>query len=310
MISISLQGLLHADTGRMRAVADRWDRLVEDIDGTVDDLVQGTRDLPHFWIGDGAQAAQERNAQLQLQIGNAHRYCGKIAETLRRLAHDIEHYQQMLHGVVVEARGHGMQVDLDSGRITAPLTEPSGVQLAQVSVDSYVSQIEEIVARANDADRQARATIEEYQLREEERPEGKLPEVSTDFLVLQMGPAYVAQAWHEIHPLNREQLIDEHPELVGPAIGLPSEARDRANRVLLERNKAALLSRQERLDDQHEGAGSRATMDAQAGLADIAAVEKQLADQPRSRGMSNPPVVLAEGDPKWDNYVPPVKLRK
>ncbi|MFI5892513.1 WXG100 family type VII secretion target [Actinoplanes sp. NPDC051513] len=304
MAGISLQGLLHADTPRLRAVAAQWDRLVEDIDDTVEDLVQGTRDLPHFWAGEGAQAAQERNLQLQLQIGNAHRYCGKIAETLRRFAYDIEHYQQMLHGVVAEARGDGLEVDLASGRITAPVTG------TQASVDAYVAQIEEILAKANDADRQARVTIEENQLREEERPEGELPEVSVEFLLVDVGPDLRAQAWHAIHPLNREKLIEEHPELVGPAVGLPSDARDRANRLLLERNKAALLTRRQRLDDLHDDAGSRATMDAEAGLADIDAIEKRLVDHPGSRLMNYPPAVLAEGDPKWDNYVPPVKLKK
>ncbi|WP_433366564.1 hypothetical protein ACQPZX_37965 [Actinoplanes sp. CA-142083] len=304
MAGISLQGLLDADTGRLRAVAAGWDRLVEDIDDTVEDLVQGTRDLPHFWAGDAAQAAQQRNQQLQLQIGNAHRYCGKIAETLRRFAHDVEHYQQMLHGVVAEARADGMEVDLAAGRITAPVTG------TQASVDAYVSQIEEILARTNDADRLAREMLDRYQLREEERPEGELPEVTTDFLLVDIGARPRAQAWHDIHPLNREQLIEEHPELVGPAIGLPSDARDRANRLLLGRNKAALLARQQRLDEQHDGAASRATMDTEAGLADIAAIEKRLADEPKSRLMNYPPAVLADSDPEWDNYVPPVKLKK
>ncbi|HEX5200227.1 WXG100 family type VII secretion target [Paractinoplanes rhizophilus] len=304
MAGISLPGLLGADPGRLRAAAARWDRLVEDIDDTVEDLVQGTRELPDFWVGDGAQAAQERNRRLQLQIGNAHRYCGKIAETLRRFAYDVEHYQQMLHSVVAEARADGMAVDLASGRITAPLTG------TRASVDSYLAQIEEILAKTNDADRLARETLDRNRIREEERPAGELPEVTPDFLLVDIGPALRAQAWHEIHPLNREQLIEQHPELVGPAVGLPSDARDRANRLLLARNRAALLARQQRLEEQHDGAASRATMDTERGLADIAAIERRLAAEPGSRLMSYPPAVLAEGDPKWDNYVPPVKLRK
>jgi hypothetical protein len=145
---------------------------------------------------------------------------------------------------------------------------------------------------------------------DEEIADPEVADVQANLELPDFGAGVGAQAWHEIHPLNREQLIEQHPELVGPAVGLPSDARDRANRLLLARNRAALLARQQRLEEQHDGAASRATMDTERGLADIAAIERRLAAEPGSRLMSYPPAVLAEGDPKWDNYVPPVKLRK
>jgi uncharacterized protein YukE len=301
--NITLQGLLHADTGKLRDVAAQWDRLVEDIDDTVEDLVRGTRELPDLWIGEGSQAAQERNKQLQLQIGNAHRYCGKIAEIVRRFAYDLEHYQQMLQSVVAEARGNGMTVDLTSGTITAPLTTAADAGAAQASVDSYVSQIEEIVAKANDLDRKAKEAVEAQQIRDDERPEGELPEVVTDFLTFGMGAAYIANVWHGLHPLNRDQLITEHPELVGAAEGVPSADRDRANRLLLARDKQQALAHAE------SDAVSRATLNASDRLAGLRAVEKQLADSPGSYLLSYPPAVVGQGDPKWDNFVPPVNKK-
>ncbi|WP_433295536.1 hypothetical protein ACQP2F_36070 [Actinoplanes sp. CA-030573] len=298
MSGITLEGLMHADTAGLWAAAADWDRLVEQIDDTVEDLVRGTRDLPHHWLGDGSRAALDRNHELQLEIGNAHLYCGQIAAAIRRFAEDLDQCRRMLRAVVAEAEGDGMRIDLAGGLITAGL-ESAG------AVDAYVAQIDQILARADDADLRAREAIERNVLREEDRPEGELPELYTDFLVLETAPSFKAATWHEMHPLNRDRLIEEHPELVGPAVGLPSDARDRANRLLLRRAKADLLARRDRLDAVRDGAAGRATMNVDAGLAAIAAVERR-----PGRLLSYPPAVLAEGDPAWDDYVPPVERRK
>ena len=302
MISISLEGLLGANTAALRAAAAHWEKLATDVDGTVEDLVGGTRDLPHHWVGDGASAAEERNRRLQLEVGNAQQYCVEIAAAVRGFADDVEHYRQMLYGVVAEARGRGMTIDLATGRITAPLTQPAGVRLAQAGVDSYLAQIEEILAKANDADRRARQVIEANQVGDQERPDQALPGVSTDFLTLATEPGYKARAWHDMHQLNRDRLVEEHPELVGPALGLPSADRDRANRLLLARAKAGLLARRARLDEMLDGAGSRAVVDVDRGLASIEEAE-------RTDGylLGYPPAVFGKGDPKWDDYVPPAR---
>lgn len=301
MISISLRGLLDADTAALRAAAARWETLAAEVDATVEDLIGAARGLPDHWAGDGAQAAQERGRQLQLEIGNAHRYCATIAATVRGFADDVEHYRQMLYAVVAEARGRGMTIDLATGRITAPLTPPAGAPPARASVDSYVAQIEEILAKANAADRQARQVIEANRVGEQERPDGELPEVSTDFLILETAPSYKAEVWYGLHELNRDKLIQDHPELVGPAVGLPSEARDRANRLLLARAKAGLLARRARLDEMLDGAGSRAVVDVDRGLAEVVAAESK-----DGYLLGYPPAVFGKGDPEWDDYVPPV----
>ena len=69
-MTITMQGLLHADTARLRAAAERWATLVTRVDATAGDLIDVTRDLPHHWAGTGGEAAQRRSTRLQAQLGN------------------------------------------------------------------------------------------------------------------------------------------------------------------------------------------------------------------------------------------------
>jgi hypothetical protein len=272
----------------------------------VEDLIAGTRDLSHHWAGDAAQAVLERNRQLQLEIGNAHRYCSQIAATLRGFADNIGHFQRMLHAVVAEAESQGLRVDLTGGRITAPPSAEAGAAAVQARVDVYVQRIEEIVAQAAAADTEARRIIENNQVGAYERPDAALDPVAPDFLALAgVSPERKAETWADLHQLNRDRLIQEHPELVGPAVGLPSDARDQANRLLLTRARSELLARRDRLDVAQDGAGSRAVTDVDARLAELAEAERQVAAAPGQRLLGYSPVVLADGDSKWDGYVPP-----
>ena len=68
------------------------------------------------------------------------------------------------------------------------------------------------------------------------------------------------------------------------------------------RTKADLLARRDRLDEVQDGAGSRAVMDVERGLAEIADVERRLAAGPGARLLGHHPPVIGAADPRWDNY--------
>jgi uncharacterized protein YukE len=297
-MTISLPGLLDADTAALRAVAQRWERLVAEIDETVEDLARGTRDLPHHWSGDAAEAAQRTNLRLQVQIGNAHRYCDAIAVAIRGFADELDECRRMLHGVVAEAAGRGVSIDLASGRVTSTLSGPAGV-------DAYQREIEEIVAQADDADRRATQVLERNGLGDWDLPDDRLPEVYPDVVLAtaNYSPEYRAQWWHAQHQLNRDRIIAEYPEVIGAGEGLPSAVRDQANRLLLRRHKDDLLARRDRLDTRQDGAGSRAVLDVDARLAEIDGVEHRLA-APGARLLGLDPPLVTHGDPRWDDYVP------
>lgn len=281
-MTITLRSLLDADTARLRAAADHWDRLVAQIDSVVEELVVGTRDLPHHWSGAAAVAAERESARLQAQVGNAHRYCSAIGVAVRGFADDLEQHRRLLHGLVAEAEGRGLDIDLVSGRITAPLrvVAVDGPEQAQASVDSYVGQITEILALANEADRRARLVIEDNVFGDFRLPEDDLPPYDEIAVLASAGYSAESRAqwWSAQHQLNRDRAIEEHPEIIGAGEGLPAADRDRANRLLLRRAKEDLLARQVRVDESRGGAASRASADVDARLADITALERRLAD--------------------------------
>ncbi|MEV4701916.1 hypothetical protein [Actinoplanes sp. NPDC049316] len=248
-MAITLHGLLDADTGALRGVADRWLALVDAIDTTVGDLGAETRDLPYHWSGDDAPAAQERVAKLRTQIGNAHVKCACIADALRKFADDLAHCQRMLRGVVDEARAAGLTVDLRSGTVTAPLASVAGESRA--SADAYAAQISEILLAADVADRRTRAELDrqsesvgEWQsLPSELHYTQQIDPVEQSVFATKV-PVSQAGIWHYAHPLEKERFRNEQPEVVGAAEGLPSEDRDAANRILLAREKASLIDQQ------------------------------------------------------------------
>lgn len=310
-MTITVQGLLHADTATLRSVADRWERLVAAIDTAVEDLGRTTQDLPHHWSsGPGSQAAQQKRAGLRAEVGNAHRYCDTIGHAVRAFADDLEHYRQMLHSLVGEAHERGFTIDLESGRITAPI-QPLGS--AGPSIDGYVQQIGEILAKASAADDQAAAVLGDNLAGELDLAASRPPDyLEVDPYALSIAaPADRAAWWHSLHPLIQERYIAAYPEVVGAAEGLPSKDRDAANRLLLQRRRAELLATAQRLDTAQDGAGSRALADVDTHLADVDSLQRDLDDPagPRSYLVDYQPgderhAVPSAGGTKWDGLWP------
>jgi uncharacterized protein YukE len=315
-MAITLDALLHADTGRIRQAAARWEKVADELDATVEQMARGTGDLPNHWEGDAAEAAEQRNRTFQIEIGNIPHGYHVVAQQLRGLAEKFEHCRRMAHAVVDDARADGMRVDLHTGQIstTGPVTTDS-VAAVQGIMDELAQRLTRIVAQANDADRQSAELIDTMAndptpLNDVLAETGSNDFLLQDYQFLQndiYSPDFKAQAWNDMNQLNRDRLITEHPELIGPTVGLPTADRDRANRLLLARAKTAALTRQEGLDAAQDGAASRATMNAERELADIAAVQQKLATTPGARLLGYPPAVIGKADPAWDDWQPPAR---
>lgn len=246
---ISPRALMQADTAALRGVAGQWLDAVEAVDDAAADLGTATQDLPYHWSGDDSLAAQERVTRLRTRIGNAHRRLVSIADAVRGFADEIDDCRRLLRLVVDEAQSERIAVDLDSGTVTAPLRPLDDSGPAQASVDSYVAQITEIIERAMNADTRARELLSATQFRDEESLSDQLgyrdrfDEVDRDAF-RNYSPSGMAHVFHYGHPLETERLIEEEPEVYGAADGVPSEQRDRANRILLDRERAALVDQQ------------------------------------------------------------------
>jgi uncharacterized protein YukE len=315
-MAITLEALLHADTGRIRDAAAGWEKICDELDATVEQMARGTGDLPNHWEGDAAEAAERLNRMLQIEIGNIPHGFHVVSQQLRGLAEKFDHCRQMVHAVVDDAKADSMRVDLRTGQIstTGPVTTDS-VAAVQGIMDELAQRLTQIVAQADDADRQTadlidRMDLDRTPLNPELAESGSNDFLLQDYQFLQndiYSPDFKAQAWNDMNQLNRDRLITEHPELIGPTVGLPTADRDRANRLVMARARAAALARQERLDVVQDGAAGRATMNTEQELAGIAAVQQKLATTPGARLLGYPPAVIGKADPEWDDWQPPAR---
>jgi hypothetical protein len=308
-MTITLQGLMRADTAALSSAADRWDRVGAALDAAVEDQGRATRDLPNHWSsGPGAQAAQEANADLRARIGNAYVHCHQIALAVRGFAEDMVHFRQKLRGLVGDAERDGLRIDLASGQITGPFE--AGTAL----IDSYVQQISEILTQANALDQEGAGLVNAHILYEGAAPTGDLRPLNEISLasLSTSEPYYRAMWWDAQHPLNQDRAIAEHPEIVGASVGFPSGARDAANRLLLERQHAALLTQRTQLlgsaagqspDQAHRDQLQQ--VDARIGAIDH--LQRRLDDPARPKAYltgyrpgQETAAVLSHGDTEWD----------
>ncbi|SFI95681.1 Alpha/beta hydrolase [Amycolatopsis sacchari] len=85
-------------------------------------------------------------------------------------------------------------------------------------------------------------------------------------------PADNAAWWATLSPGQRQVLTKEHPELIGPRDGLPTEARDAANRIRLDQTRAELMNQRD--DVRHRMDALRHTAGGDIVLTDRAAYER------------------------------------
>jgi hypothetical protein len=311
-MTITIAGLLAADTATIRAFAGRFEGLAHLVDDTVADLSAATRDLPNYWsAGTGSAAARQHDADLRQQLATAYEPVDVGAHVIRYFADSLDQCRQMLGSVVREAEGKGFQVDLPSGRVTAP-AEPIdpviGLAAAQSTVEYYVARFEEIVAQADEADQSTRRQLEQLGTGGLELqtvlPKGYLPYDGRAIAGLQ--PVARSDWWHRLNPLTREQYAIAFPDVVGSAEGIPSRDRDLANRILLERRRTQLAAQEQELSDRFGGAGTPLLQQVQLDRAAAERLQAQLDDPARPgylvdyRPGDEQHATLTAAGSKWD----------
>ncbi|MEV6848230.1 hypothetical protein [Actinoplanes sp. NPDC051411] len=304
-MTMTLAGLMAADTPKIRAFADHYERLAHQIDEAVGDLGTATRDLPNYWsAGPGSAAASSAAADLRRRLSTAYDPVNWGAQVIRRFADDLDQYRQMVHGVVAEAEGKGFRIDLAAGAVTgtAPLAAGApmiGLQAAQASADYYAQLLADLLAKANQSDAGTRHQLSQVD------PGGvelqtvpfapQLPTNATAESFAQGTPAELAKWWQVLDPLTREQLVEKYPGAVGAAEGLPSRYRDAANRILLQQRHAQLLAEQRKLPD---GPGLQRVQIDLVATERLRKADGYLVDyQP---GKEQHTRLSAGDDPKWD----------
>jgi hypothetical protein len=310
-MTVTLPGLLAADTGAIRAFADHLERVAHQIDEAVGDLGAATRDLPNFWSsGPGSAAAAERDTDLRQQLSTAYDPVNWGARLVREFADQLDQYRQMAHSVVDEAQGKGFRIDLTDGSVTGTAapgggTPMIGLPAAQASADYYAQLIADIVAKADrsDIDTQRRLSqVDPGGVELASVPaQPQLPTDATAATFAQGTPAELAGWWQRLEPLTRENLVERYPDAVGSAVGLPSRYRDAANRILLQRRRSQLIAEQQRLDEARGGAGSPGLQRVQMDLAATERLQGEKGYLVDYRPGDEQHTRLSDGDdPKWD----------
>jgi len=118
----------------------------------------------------------------------------------------------------------------------------------------YQDWLRSVMSRARDADEEAAAALSEMRENPTELPpqlgatyddlvddykDAVTEEVADEARAIAegtsgMSPEQVNEWWEHLSDTERQALIDEHPEWIGPVDGIPVEARDTANRTLLD----------------------------------------------------------------------------
>ncbi|HEX2143249.1 MAG TPA: alpha/beta hydrolase [Glycomyces sp.] len=133
----------------------------------------------------------------------------------------------------------------------------NGVDLYGTAIElagQYQDWLRAAMSRAHDADDDAAAALKEMRENPTELPpqfgamyddlvddykEGVSEEVANEARAIAegtsgMSPEQVNQWWEGLSDAEREALVEEHPEWVGPVDGIPVESRDTASRTLLD----------------------------------------------------------------------------
>jgi hypothetical protein len=260
-VSLTLQDLVGVDPGAIRASADAWDAMAEDLDDAAEELIRGSRDLHHVWPdGPAAQAAAQRTRDTRNEASNAVPPCRRISRALREYADTLRSLQGHANAITAEARGNGYVVDVAAGTVAAGARQAqdsgAGQYLGQ-AVTSYARQLGDVLERAVHCDQVTAGIIK-----------ANLPDPGTGFgsssavpvgradVEAQQGrsPADVNAWWDGLTPEQHEQAIRDAPQLLGRLDGVPATDRDTANRLGLAHHRADLDAREADIFDRFAAA--------------------------------------------------------
>ncbi|MFY1697661.1 alpha/beta hydrolase [Solwaraspora sp. WMMA2101] len=244
------QRLWRADPAAWQAAAVAWRRTQPVVDRRTAEVVGAADRLRQGWTGPAASAADGRLAVLRDRLAAAGPELCVVDQVLSGYAERLSRAKAVLADWVGTAGRLGVSVDR-TGRVTVdPLvTRPDGPTLAGAArvADGIAGAL--ALAEAADADAAGRldalatAAAQGWPARP---PPGRPPANAS--------PARVRAWWDGLTSAQRRWLIRHEPAWTGRLDGLPAAVRDQANRLLLDRRRAALVRQRAALPDG--GAGS------------------------------------------------------
>jgi Alpha/beta hydrolase len=313
MSAITLADLLGSDPTTFANAAASWKGLADDLDKAAGDLNHGTQDLIYAWpSGPASAAAGAKVDSLRAEVNAAYNPANRIAQALDDHARAMTDLRNQAQQVIDGARAQGYGVDVVAQVVTAPLADwnpapnpssrtqpspqpqpapvdpsrpgPSAQDLATQHAQEIANSLGSLVARARGLDDSTANTISQN-LPDPVSGFGTLtmPAVSRDDMLGQKGrdPKSVNEWWRSLTPAQQDQVIADYPDLVGWLDGVPAVDRDKANRINLERQRAALNNQKSdmyrQIDELNRRAASEGWSDERADSQKISDLLNQIA---------------------------------
>ncbi|WP_326551376.1 alpha/beta hydrolase [Micromonospora sp. NBC_01813] len=242
---ITYQQLWRADPAAWRVAADAWRRHQPVVERRAAEVTGAAVRLRHDWAGVAASAADGRLAGLRDQLDAVGPALCDVDQILSGYAERLARAKAVLADWVATAGRLGLSIDRH-GRVTVdPLvTRPDGPSLAGArQVADGIGQALALAAAADaDAARRLDAAATAASQGWPARPPAGRPPP-------QAGPARVRAWWAGLDDAQRRWLVRHEPAWLGRLDGLPASVRDQANRLLLGRQRSALLAQRAALLD-------------------------------------------------------------
>ncbi|MDH6136352.1 hypothetical protein P3T37_005777 [Kitasatospora sp. MAA4] len=250
---VSLAELREADLAPLDAAATAYDRLAGNFQGHVDQL--NAQVVKHLfdsrWIGTAAGAA---NASLQTtttRLDAAHTEMTAMGTLLREAADGFRLAQSKVQQALTDAQSGGFTVS-DDGTVSWP--PPAAAERHDPGYDApqqgsaIATRISDAVNEATTADARIAQLLDDLTQRartgsgldttQAQKDLTTITQAGTDltaagFPSKDATPTQVLSWWKGLTPDEQQQLITNHPDLIGNRDGIPSDVRDQANRINL-----------------------------------------------------------------------------
>lgn len=244
---VTFEALLNVDVSPLKVAAAAWDELARRIDERADALAAPVRQLPEVWQGGAGASAAARMAMLRRELDAAYVPVTSIGQALAGYADDLARLREQAHDLVDEGRRLHISIHPDGSMTTDPARQD---QSTGQLLSSLVSLRDRLLSAASELDAQTTRRIKEnaasvagLSLARVER--SSVPGTGTT-------PKQVKQWWDRLSSEQRRFVIGEYPELVGNLDGVPVDARDTANRIMLDREHDRLDEQQKELQGRED----------------------------------------------------------
>lgn len=267
-----------ADPSAWRATGSSWAGLGGLAERRAGELTEVGNTLRTGWSGSAAGSADARLSGLRHELVALAPAAIETDQVLAEFAARLVAARGRLTAAVAAAAETGVLIDRRGGVRADPTRMPPEHAVRQVSTALRSALDQAATADAEATARLARLT-EAAGTGWTARPPSYRPPPNAD-------PALVRRWWAGLTSAERRWLVVHEPELIGRLDGVPADARDQANRLLLAARRAELAQRWEQLlarlpRGPAELVGLRAVDAARSGL-DALVDRLDSAQQPRA----------------------------